>query len=238
MRGLERTNVLAALAIVAVLLLLLSPIADPERISVANQVGRLLSGQVPVEQFDFAFLRFWSGRYGTEALERLAAHAEGPHGPEIARRAAQMLGETNPWRAPVAAQRLTPEQRAGNIKVIAPAGAALPERFLQQEWSGFPRQWLLPRCLIAVQRCEAVLTALGADGRPDILLFSIGAGMAAAFKEGDAGDWEYVGSIANATCPGVLDALREGQFKTVPPRFNELEANGQRLRVNTECAPR
>jgi hypothetical protein len=235
MHGLERINVLAALAIVVVLLALRSPLADPERISVANQIGRLLSGQVSPDKFDFAFLRFRSGRWGAEALQRLAARADGPLAVAISERAKRML-QTDPWSGRIASRQITPAQRADNIKVIYPSGAALPESFVQQDWNAFPRTWVLPACLWAVQQCEAIVTELGEDGRQNILLFGPGAD-AAAFKEGPAGDWEFVGTIANAACAGVREALREGRFKTVHPLFNELEANGHRLRVSTECTP-
>jgi hypothetical protein len=239
MRGLERTNVVASLAIIGVLLVLRSPIADPDRISVASQVGRLLSGQVSPENFDFAFLRFRAGRYGTEALERLAAYAEGPQAAQIAERARKTLSMTDPRSAWVAAQRITPEQRARNIKVIQPSEATLPADFVQQDWNSFPRNWLLPRCLVAEQRCEAVLTDINGDALPDILLFSVGAGPAAAFTKEAGGHWEFAGQIANAACAGVLDALREGRFKAVPPLVNDIEVNGRRLRIHViaECGP-
>src|SRR5262245_31257831 len=78
MKGLERTNVLVACVIVAAVLSLFSPLADPGRISVADQLARLQAGTVPPERFDFNFLRFNSGRYGREALDRLAAATDGP----------------------------------------------------------------------------------------------------------------------------------------------------------------
>src|SRR6266516_5842913 len=72
LRELETTNVLTAFFIVVVLLALFTPIADPARISVADQVNRLQSGSIPPDKFDFGFLRFGSGRYGMAALQGLA----------------------------------------------------------------------------------------------------------------------------------------------------------------------
>jgi hypothetical protein len=56
LRQLELTNVLTACVIIAVLLALLSPIADPARISVIDQINRLNSGRTAPDKFDFAFL--------------------------------------------------------------------------------------------------------------------------------------------------------------------------------------
>src|SRR5262249_15419793 len=64
LRGLESTNVAVAFIILAVLLFLFTPAGDPARISVADQVGRLEAGKISPDQFDFAFLRSGSGRYG------------------------------------------------------------------------------------------------------------------------------------------------------------------------------
>jgi hypothetical protein len=77
LKWLEVTNVFTAFVILGVLLALFSPIADPARISVADQVARLEAGKISLEQFDFAFLRFQSGRFGLDALERLKENQDG-----------------------------------------------------------------------------------------------------------------------------------------------------------------
>jgi hypothetical protein len=242
LHGVERTNVITALIVVGLLLVLNSPIADPYRISVADQVRRLQSGRVSPGEFDFAFLRFGSGRYGTRALEQLATHAQGPQAAVIADRAAKVLHSTMlsqvspPPQGGPAKPHISARQRADNIAVIAPAGGTLPESFVQQDWNAWQRPWLLPYCLTASAKCEAVVADLDGDGRPEILLFGVPGGPAAAFKADAAENWEFVGAIANAACPGVRDALRAGHFEIAQPVFKEVDANGQRLRVeNAQC---
>ena len=61
LRGLQATNVGTACVVLAVLLVLFSPIADPARISVDDQISRLRSGQTPPDNMDFRFLRFIAG---------------------------------------------------------------------------------------------------------------------------------------------------------------------------------
>jgi hypothetical protein len=75
--SLATVNIAAAFVVVGVLLLMLSPVLDPARISVASQLARLASGKVKAERFDFAFLRFDGERYGRAALDRLASDAAG-----------------------------------------------------------------------------------------------------------------------------------------------------------------
>ncbi len=244
LRGVAGTNIVTVLVVVGLLLVLNSPIADPDRLSVADQVSRLQSGRISPDEFDFAFLRFGSGRYGTRALEQLATHAQGPQAAVIADRAAKALHATmlsqlsTPSQAGPAKQHISARQRADNITVIAPAGGTPPESFLEQDWSALQRPWLLPQCLAASAKCEAIVVDLDGDGRPEILLFSVPGGAAAAFKANAAESWEFVGTIANAACPGVRDALRAGHFEIAEPAFKELEAGDQRLRIeNAPCVP-
>jgi hypothetical protein len=238
LRGVESTNVITAIVVVSLLLVLNSPIADPNRISVADQVGRLQSGRISPDEFDFAFLRFGSGRYGIRALEQLATHAEGPQAAVVAERAAKVLRATTLAQVSPVKQHISARQRADNITVIAPAGGTLPESFLQQDWSTLQESWprLLPQCLVAVVKCEAVVADIDGDGRPEILLFIAGA--SAAFKANAAENWEFIGNIGNVACHGVLDALRAGHFEIAPPAFKEIEADGRRLYIEPGCARR
>ncbi|EHN76789.1 hypothetical protein SMCF_3695, partial [Streptomyces coelicoflavus ZG0656] len=61
----------AGVLAVAAVLALFSPLLDPARLSVADQVARLERGAVKPQDFDFDFLRFDSGKAGLAALDRL-----------------------------------------------------------------------------------------------------------------------------------------------------------------------
>jgi Domain of unknown function (DUF4153) len=237
LESIELTNVATAYIILAVLLALLTPIADPARLSVADQVARLESGKVSPDQFDFAFLRFLSGRYGEQALERLKTKQDGPDAVRISQKANEALD----WRTRAQAQpsimRATPQSRAANITVLN-SSAALPDSFVQQNWGSTPRPYLLPRCLTADAKCEAILVDLDGDGTAEILLFTTPTGAAAAFQSTADGKWAFLGPLANAHCAGVRDALRAGKFEMVAALFKEIEVSGQRVRVvNSDCAP-
>jgi len=97
---------------------------------------------------------------------------------------------------------------------------------------------VLPQCLVASVKCDAILADIDGDGRPEILLFGEPTGTAAAFKASAAENWEFVGYVGNAFCSGVRDALRAGQFEIVPPVFKEIEADGRRLHIEPGCARR
>jgi hypothetical protein len=239
MKALESTNVMTALVIVGVLLMLRSPVLDPARISVADQVHRLEAGIITPEQFDFAFLRYRAGRFGTDELERLAARPQGSQAAAIAERANQARRANTPYQATHPLPAISQEMRARNITVVQPSGGVLPDSFLRETWTSVSRPFLVPRCLVADAKCEAILTDLDGDGQPEVLLFVPPAGGGTAFKATSDNHWEMLGTLTNAFCPGVRDALKAGQFEVQAPPLKDLIVNGQRLRVSDfGCNPK
>jgi hypothetical protein len=240
MAWLEPTNILTSLVIVGVLLALGTPVADPARISVADQLSRLQAGTVKPADFDFDFLRFRAGRYGTRALEQLATETQGAQASVIAERANQALHAKGPWAMLLPAPQPPPTtaaERTLHITVISPNGATLPEDFVQQDWNMYPQRWRLPNCLVANALCEAVLIDLDGDGQPEILLFNVPTGAAEAFRKRLTEEtWTHLGAVVNANCSGVRDALRAGQFETSEAALKEIiTANGKRLFIHTDC---
>lgn len=67
MRLLEPTTLADAALAFLLILALFSPLLDPARLSVADQVARLERGAVTPERFDYAFLRWESGKAGQAA---------------------------------------------------------------------------------------------------------------------------------------------------------------------------
>ncbi|MBV8192932.1 MAG: DUF4153 domain-containing protein [Alphaproteobacteria bacterium] len=230
LRGLRATNIVTAFISVAVMLALLTPLADPARLSVADQVGRLLAGRTPLERFDFHFLQRRSGRYGREALARLKAGLGGFDTAKVNELAKDAAGESPPRPPASEASRRT------NIKVVRPADAVLPAEFLQADWNAFKQSWRLPSCLTEEDHsCEAFLVDLTGDGVPEILLFD---GMhAPVFAKDPQGTWQLVGEVANLHCKGAIEALRSGAFETVPSAFKDIEANGSRWPIMRYCGP-
>jgi hypothetical protein len=237
MRLLESTNYVTALATVVLLLALRSPILDPARISVTDQVQRLLAGKVVPEKFDYSFLRYRAGRFGTSALEQLAAHTEGPQAALISDTARRVLRLGRAVGAPANLPPITADMRARNIATVQPPGATLPETFLQQDWSSFQPQNTLPRCLISDMKCEAIVTDLTGDDQPEVLLFALPLGGGTVFKFEAKQGWQLAGTLTNVYCSGVRDALRAGLFETAPAPFKELIVDGQRLYISEPCKP-
>lgn len=229
LRPIETVNVFAAGGVVVVLLSLMSPLADPVRIAVDNQVARLRAGRIAPERFDYTFLRFEAGRRGIEALTRLAADPPGPQPTVVAERAGRALRV--PSRSAALALRLAPPPAkiAAVITVVSPKDVRLPEDFAGTDWTTVQDAWRLPPCLrVKDTRCNAVLADLDGDGRDEILLF--GSDGAAAFER-QAGGWRLLGTIDMSGCRDVRPAIAAGAVELVAPRRREIAVAGRRLQV-------
>ncbi|MGH6951535.1 MAG: DUF4153 domain-containing protein, partial [Vitreimonas sp.] len=130
MKPLETGNVVSAVVAIAVTIALFTPIADPARLSVDDQMRRLASGRVTVQQFDVDFLRFDGARYGQEALQRLMADQSSEASRALASRVREAI------RTPAHfGPGVTQLQRAFAVTML-PAGTALPEGFTPERVRG------------------------------------------------------------------------------------------------------
>lgn len=78
MERLETGNRIMAFVIISILAAMVTPLADPVRLAVAEQSWRLGHSAVPPGKFDYGWLRKSGLRFGHEALQRLAAPARKP----------------------------------------------------------------------------------------------------------------------------------------------------------------
>ncbi|WP_454713775.1 DUF4153 domain-containing protein [Caulobacter segnis] len=217
MKPLEPTNLIMALVSVLLLIALFTPIADPARLSVASQVKRLDANKVTPEKFDFQFLRFDSGRYGRDALDRLKASREA----EIAKRAREALAQKE--------KAYTQTKRGPDFAnmTVYPAGKTLPASFRDQDWTAAGSD---STCLFAGMRCSALVMDIDGDGTEEVLLAS--GSVFDIFKSGDRG-WRRMAQ-ANGICPGVDigAALKAGTVSLAEPRpRQDLIVGDQRLAV-------
>ena len=221
LKPLERTNITTALAILGVIVVLFTPIADPARISVADQVQRLTAGRTRPDQFDFQFLKFGGQRFGRDALLRLKVWKTGPNAALIAEKAVDAMRVDYSGEQPPA----TPKELAERLKVF-PAGRTLPPSFLAEDWSA--RGFGGP-CIGGQEDCDAFFAELDGDGVDEVLLADDSSLW--AFKATPDGHWRVLGSIVPMDAK-VRQALRAGAFKTVPSPWKDMEAGQRRLRLS------
>lgn len=158
MQPLERTNIWGAVLAALLILALFSPLLDPARLSVNDQVGRLERGAVSAEDFDYRFLRFESGRAGTEALRRLARSDDAA----IAAKAEEALANDDRWshtEPHVEQRRITPTFE------LTTNSAPLPPDF-----STPVANWDRRAICSGDGVCVARVVDLNGDGRAEVLV--------------------------------------------------------------------
>lgn len=230
MKPLERTNVAAAVLTVGVILALFSPLLDPARLSVGDQMARLKRGAVSAAQFDYGFLRFEAGKAGRAALADLAKSRDA----EIARRAKAAQASDN--RYDFKQQDATIPPRTPHVAVW-PADASLPAGFVIPARPGDPRY----ECE-ASAKCLATARDLNGDGKAEVLLadrYRI-----ALFAQGADGVWTHQGDYRIAFCGSGADvaadpreALKAPQTAPVASPWPDLSTprGGARFQPEQDC---
>ena len=156
LKPIEPVNVCASLAILVLLVLLLTPLADPARLSVNSQIARLAQGKVSADAFDYQFLRFDSAAYGRNALLRLVS---GPNIQARERAARMQAAAGRQYFGAVPDAAVT--ESAFSHATIYPRGAQLPQGFKETDWSLRSS----PECLRNGRSCEIYVIAYGLPGR-------------------------------------------------------------------------
>jgi hypothetical protein len=234
MKPLERSNVAAAVLTVAVILALFSPLLDPARLSVGDQVARLKRGAVSAADFDYAFLRFGSGKTGRLALADLAKSSNA----EIARRAKTAQTTDNRYDLKQKDESIPP--RTPRVAVW-PEGATLPDGFVIPVRRDDPRYGCE-----APAECLATARDLNGDGKAEVLLadrFRI-----ALFAQGPDGVWSHQGDYRISRCGSgsgsgpardARDVLKAPQTAPVASPWPDLASprGDARFTPEQECPP-
>ncbi|WP_296166143.1 DUF4153 domain-containing protein [uncultured Brevundimonas sp.] len=218
MTPLERTNISGAILAAALILVLFSPLADPTRLSVNDQVARLERGAVTVEGFDFRFLRFESGKAGLAALDELSRSTT----PSIAQRAKNVIAASDRFEDAV-----TGAQARRPVFAVWPSAAALPEGFLTPVDSEDSRY----HCT-ADDECAARPIDLDDDGIEEVLVANTN--IIRIWTRQPDGVWVDAGAYRTLMCgtdSGQNDHriwLRSSDLRPVAPSFPDLDLGGGR----------
>jgi len=238
MQRMEVTNRIAAWLFIAVVLTLFSPLADPARLMVADQVARLRSGAVSADTFDFGALKFDGARWGAAALEQMARATEGAQAAPVADRARRALALQNRYEWNQAAlQSPTADALAQRI-VVRPAGRALPPTFvndaLMAPYSGAGR----PNCTVqAGPVCIARFVDLG-QGRAEAIVFIDAFSNGFLFESGPDGRWLKSALLqGNYRCAEMRSQFEEGQIRLQPHPWPDLLVGGRSIEIQSFPAP-
>ena len=239
MRTLEPTNIAMAFVVIAVLLALCTPLADPRRLSVDDQVGRLERDKVTPAALDYESLRWNDGRFGLQALKRLGASKN-----SIVRdNAAIALKRKDRWerQGSEAAKVAEIDDRAENAKqlkavTLYPKGAVLPDSFQRQYLK--PGAMRIPFCEPG-DRCVALLRDVDGSAGPEVLITGEGGSdnrIVVYRLRPVQGDWEEYGYFELPSCPGISASglFASGDLKGTPSHINDLEILGRRFHLSLE----
>lgn len=210
MRPLEPTTLAGAALAFLLILALFSPLLDPARLSVADQVARLQRGAVTPERFDYAFLRFESGKAGRQALQTLGRSADA----DIAHRARNAAAAKARWED----RRVSEPDRIPVFEVF-PAGSPLPDGFSAPVPPTDGRAVCNPAAA-----CVAAPMDLNGDGRLEVLL--VHRFYARVWSRGDDGAWTEIGGYGFHGCVSesgdLRDDLQEGRLRPAEPAWSDM----------------
>ena len=145
--GIEYPNKINAILIVLLALFINTPVLDPVRTTANNQISRLAQGTVSAENFDYAYLKFKLGKYGKQALEKIAAMKDHEQYAVIEKK----LRETEQMKYYT---HVNPEIGFDDVEItILPAGKEIPLEVKQYLLKTF-------RWEIQNQRCENGCTVI------------------------------------------------------------------------------
>jgi len=159
-------NIALSFVVALISLSVLTPIADPYRLSASSQAGRIASGQVAPDNFDWRVLRFETGTYGLEELKRLSKSGKTEAIGKMATDAG-LWNNDKRWEipSPITPPAITPNPKQFNV--IAPTGYAMPADFLTQSFTSDEK---LPDCASYGIKCYAALIDLNHDGVAELAL--------------------------------------------------------------------
>ena len=217
MRPLEPATLAGAALAFALIVALFSPLLDPARLSVADQVARLERGAVTPDAFDYAFLGRNSGKVGQAALARLARSDN----PAIRGRAEAALADRRGRPVPV---RLADP---ASLPVESwPAGTELPASFSGQRARLAEH---LRECR-PENVCYARVLDVDGDGSEDVLVADRGFVRVFGLTEGQ---WGLTAMYTAPQCVGVGDLgarFRQSAPEAAPSVVPDLVLDGLRLR--------
>ena len=219
-------NIVMALALLAVLLASLTPLADPLRLSVDSQARRALSAaDDKAQDAALRFLGREAGASGRARLDRIARLSDAEGG-SVALRAAALTAQrpTDP-RGDDPVDWLSRIERLPTSEPVAPLEAGL-QTALRTTRNKDP-------ILGAVRRMMLLRTDLDADGVVDALLMDDDFNHYWFFKVGPGDGWT-LSSSGRLLHTGARDAdfravLRRGDFGTLPRQMQDLRVGERRL---------
>ena len=239
MDGIERANIAMAFVKVFVFIALLTPIADPNRLSVGSQIGRLKANKVSIEKFDWNFLRFDSGRYGENALAKLVSDKD----PKIVAAALKAKNLKEHERLPYVSEENDSSVRSfkpnNNYKLVTKGANTLPQSFMETQFK--EDDYFIPNCLktdlprrktdgalVNAETCPVALIDLNHDGKTEIIFLNNTE--LKILKEAKNG-WGPLSVNIHQLSQGEIQAFNNGEIIAQKAQYDDLKISGKTFAI-------
>ena len=231
----RRVNVVLSLATIALIAASNSPLLDPHRLGVNDQIARWSDGRTDARHLDLEHLRFDSGRRGYRAAQALRADARVQADTALAAELSKVLErpQRHAWRDAEDRRRDAVTQVEQFAATLQPAtGSPPPDAAFLQALLGSDAA--KTECRQTDNDCVYLARDFDGDGSVDALLCDMSGASFAHCQLWDrsGGSWHVAANVnwygGNAT--ELKHALRAGEVAPAPRRWPDLKA-GDRVAV-------
>jgi hypothetical protein len=188
---LRRVNIVNALVVLVVCSVMMSPLIDTNHISIWQQKRAFLSGQIKIENFDFAALKFKMGPKGLEALEDIRLAAPTYQAPDLLLGYLKKVDQASNYYNSDGVITAKTDDFMSAIDTY-PANTELPAGFM--DYILVQETWQVESCLknkdITADRCVFILADMIGDAKPEVFIFYKNINRPDFFYSIKNGDWK------------------------------------------------
>jgi hypothetical protein len=227
----RRINPLMSWVVMALLVLLHTPVLDPYRMGAHSQYARLVQGQAPFARAELEELRFGHGRHGLAAMQRLQALPQfaQPEQQALIQQVQEASGRHAVRGSAPPAESAKP---LAELLPVAPGHASPPADWWaamdQPDWRSS-----VAHCANRKSRCWVLQLALERGGPLNPLVCRVGeyTPNCRVYGRNAAGTWERVGQLSWGGLDGekreaLVQAIEAGSLQSQPPRWQEVVVPG------------
>ncbi len=227
LKPIAAVNITLAVVAAAICLVVLTPLADPYRLSAQSQMGRVNSGAVAPETFDWRALRFDMADYGRDALTKLAKSGKTA---TIRETAAKTLAQKDEDRYLPTVNLQKP--LLSHLNLVYPSIGKIPESFLNQSFE--TNAGALPSCMTTedanTEPCNVAVIDLNHDNVPEIVLQQGNRLYAFRYVTGVWSDMDI--NYGHSITESVQADFAKGNIKATPPKWDNLNVGNIRATVS------
>jgi hypothetical protein len=227
LRDLKWINTGLAFITALISLSVLTPIADPYRLSAQSQAGRVNSGEVAPNKFDWHVLRFETGSYGRDELKRLSKSGKTETIRKAAVSASQLKDDNrydSPLTPPTPARKANPKQ----FDIVLPKDAVMPVNFFAQS---FEEADHLPSCATEGDKCFVALLDLDHDDSNEIVILEASRLITFTYHDG-----VWLALTSSYLSADDAQDFKAGRITALPNRYDNVRIGGRTVHLDDRAA--